>query len=210
MAGPQPNRARRFALPELADDRAGHVIEAFLDGRHARRGRPTPVDDTAPAAANPLGALVPRPDWNEALRRESARGRRYRRHASIVVLAAQPTIGTVDGAPPPVHVTEWLHRVAGPIAHVLRRGVRATDLVTRIGEARFQLLLPESSERAAAALAQRLIGDCEVWLSAAGAPVTLEAAVTGLARDETPEAAVARAWQLLEQGPPEMDEDQDD
>ncbi|HSL97357.1 MAG TPA: hypothetical protein VK831_02180 [Candidatus Deferrimicrobiaceae bacterium] len=206
MASPESSRARRFALPELADERAGHVIEAFLDGRHARRGRPAPVDDAVPAPANPLVALVSRLDWNEALRRESARGRRYRRHAAIVVLAARPAIGTIDGAPPPDHVTEWLRRVAGPVAHVLRRGVRATDLVTRIGEVRFQLLLPESSERAATVLAERLIADCEVWLSAAGAPVTLEAAVTGLARDEAPEAAVARAWQLLDQGPAGADD----
>jgi hypothetical protein len=210
MASPEPSRARRFALPELADDRAGHVIEAFLDGRHARRGRPTPVDGAVQTPANPLVALVSRLDWYEALRRESARGRRYRRHAAIVVLAAQPTIGTTDGAPPPDHVADWLRRVAGPIAHVLRRGIRATDLVTRAGEARFQLLLPESTERAAAALVERLIADCEVWLTAAGAPVVLEAAVTALARDDVPEEAVERAWLLLNQGPAQVDEDPED
>ena len=207
MASPERSRARRFALPELADERAGHVIEAFLDGRHARRSRPTPVEDPAPAPANPLAALASRLDWNEALRREAARGRRYRRHAAIVVLAARPTVGTTDGTEPPEHVADWLRRAAGPIAHVLRRGVRSTDLISRAGEARFQLLLPESGERAAAALAERLIADCEVWLSAAGAPVALEAAVTPLTRDGPPEASVARAWELLDQGPADDDEE---
>lgn len=208
MASPERSRARRFALPELADERAGHVIEAFLDGRHARRNRPTPIDEPAPAPANPLSALASRLDWNEALRREAARGRRYRRHAAIVVLAVQPTVGTANGTEPPEHVGDWMRRVAGPIAHVLRRGVRSTDLVTRIGEARFQILLPESGERAAAALAERLIADCEVWLSVMGAPITLEAAVTPLTRDGPPEESVARAWEALERvehGPAEDD-----
>ncbi len=201
MASPERSRPRRFALPELADDRAGHVIEAFLDGRHTRRSRPGPVEEPAAAPANPLSALASRLDWNEALRREAARGRRYRRHAAIVVLAARPAIGTTDGTEPPDHVADWMRRAAGPIAHVLRRGVRSTDLITRIGEVRFQLLLPESGERAAAALAERLIADCEVWLNAVGAPVMLEAAVMPLTRDGHPEASVARAWELLEQGP---------
>jgi hypothetical protein len=206
MASPERSRPRRFALPELADERAGHVIEAFLDGRHTRRSRPSPVDEPAPISGNSLAGLASRLDWNEALRREAARGRRYRRHAAIVVLAAKPTIGTTEGTEPPDYVVDWMRRAAGPIAHVLRRGVRSTDVITRTGEARFQLLLPESGERAAAALAERLIADCEVWLSAVGAPVMIEAAVTPLTRDGPPEGSVTRAWELLERGGPDDEE----
>jgi hypothetical protein len=204
MATPERSRPRRFSLPELHDDRADHVIEAFLDGRHTRRSRPGSVDEPSASAGNPVVAITPRLDWNEALRREAARGRRYRRHAAIVVLAARPSVGTPEGAELPDHVRDWMRRAAGPIAHVLRRGVRSTDLITRTGETRFQLLLPESGERAAAALAERLIADCEVWLSAVGAPVVLEAAVMPLTRDGHPEATVAQAWELLEQGPMEQ------
>ncbi len=201
MASPDSSRVRRFALPELHDERAGDVIEAFLDGRHARRGRPNPKEEGHHEAPTPLAGLVTRVDWTEALKREAARSRRYRRPASVLVLAARPSIGTTGVGQPPDSVAEWMNRVATPIAHVLRRGIRSSDLATRTGEARFQLLLPESTELAAATLAERLVADCEVWLAATGAPIAVDAAVVALSPDVASEATVASAWGLINRGP---------
>src|SRR3990172_8865785 len=40
MATPESSRARRFSLPDLANDRADEAITAFLTGPSRRRGRP--------------------------------------------------------------------------------------------------------------------------------------------------------------------------
>jgi hypothetical protein len=114
-------------------------------------------------------------------------------------MAARPAVGLPTGEQVPETVSDWLGKVAGPIAHVLRRGVRSSDLVTRTGEARFQLLLPESTELAAAALGERLAVDCEVWLTAIGAPLAVDVAVAPLTPDTPAEDVVARAWSLLEE-----------
>jgi GGDEF domain-containing protein len=40
MAGSESNRARRFALPAMDDERGGESIEAFLEGPNVRKHRP--------------------------------------------------------------------------------------------------------------------------------------------------------------------------
>jgi hypothetical protein len=193
MPVPELNRARRHSLPTLDDDERGtESISAFLSGPQQRRGRP---EGTGTAAmASPFAALETRIAWLEAFQREAARGQRYRRSSAVMVIAGEPTAPTPEA-------TGWMGRVAGPIAHTVKRGTRETDLVTRTGDARFQVLLPETSAPEAAHVAERIVADCEVWLRAIGAPVRLRA-TSAAARDGNLEAALEKALGALASGPP--------
>jgi hypothetical protein len=82
IATSESTRARRFALPDLKDERTGESIEAFLNGRAAKglalRGQ---ASQSADAVA--LRAMPGRQEFNAALERESARAARYDRPAAV-------------------------------------------------------------------------------------------------------------------------------
>jgi GGDEF domain-containing protein len=120
----------------------------------------------------------------DALRREDARQARYRRAASIVIFEAMPLTQTETAE-------DWLARIAGPIAHTVRRAARQTDRVTRASDTRLQVLLPETSEADAARFAQRVLADCAVWLNAMHAPVAVRASAA--AATATSEASLEDA-----------------
>jgi hypothetical protein len=186
MAAPKSTRKRRFALPDLADERAEGVIEAYISS--PERGHRREADGARQPAGgtNPLLALDNRIAWNEALTREDARHRRYRRPSAIVVVGVQPRARAGDP-------DDWLNRLAGPIAHVLRRGARETDLVTRATEGRFQVLLPETSAAEAERFAARVLADCDVWVRAVGAPVDVRVASAAATGEVDLEGALAQA-----------------
>ena len=187
---PASNRARRFSLPDLADERVEASISSFLDGPQHRRGRREPFVAVG-TTANPLAGLETRIAWVDALRRESARSARYRRPAAVMVIAAEPTNASAEAG-------SWLGRMAGPIAQTVHRGLRETDLVTRTGDARFQVLLPETTAPEAATAAERVVGECRVWLEAARAPLTIRAASAATASDTTLDMALERALRALD------------
>jgi GGDEF domain-containing protein len=122
----------------------------------------------------------------EALRRESARSIRYRRHAAVLVVSVEPAIRpqTSDG---------WVSRLVAPIAHSLRRGLRETDLVTRASDARFHVLMPETTAQEAQRVADRIVADCGVWLRALDAPVAVHTSAAATSADLTLEGALAAA-----------------
>jgi len=186
MASPDPNRARRFALPDLDDARAGESIDAFVTGPKRRRGRSGTDLASDGRREDPLVRLDNRITWREALRRESARSERYRRPASVVVLGAElrPGIDESEAS---------MDRLVRPIAHVLSRSSRETDHVTRAGDARFMVLPPETAEEDAAHFAERVVEDCEVWLSATRTPVYLRVTVAAASTEQTLEEAFERA-----------------
>jgi GGDEF domain-containing protein len=187
---PASNRARRFSLPDLADERVDEAISTFLIGPAQRRGRPGPLVPTT-LSSNPFGALENRVAWMEALRRETARSVRYRRPAAVMVIAGNARNDTPEE-------TAWVGRVAGPIAHAIRRGIRETDLVTRTGDARFQVLLPETTGRLAKHIADRVVADCEIWLQAVGAPVVLRSSAAAATPDTSLDAALDRALHVVD------------
>jgi len=189
MATSETNRTRRFSLPDLADERTDEAISAFLSGPEHRRGRPD-GGSVMLADAGPFTSLTGRLAWTEALKRESARNRRYLRPAAIVVIAAGSTANAAAA-------DHWLARVAAPIAHAVRRGVRDADLVTRTATATFQILLPETTELQATRFAERVVADCDVWLRAISAPVHMRAAAAGTSADATIEDALERALQAI-------------
>jgi GGDEF domain-containing protein len=191
MAAPKSTRTRRFALPDLADDRAEGVIEAYISS--PERGHRREADGARQLAGvtNPLLDLDNRIAWNEALKREDARHRRYRRPSAVVVVGVQPRARAGDR-------DDWLNRLAGPIAHVLRRGARETDLVTRATDGRFQVLLPETGATEAERFAARVLADCDVWVRAIGAPVDVRVASAAATGETGLEEALARAVAAIE------------
>lgn len=191
---PPTNRARRFSLPDLADERVEASINSFLDGPQHRRGRREPIV-TVGAVANPLAGLETRIAWMEALRRESARSLRYRRPAAVIVIVAEAATTSTDAM-------GWLGRMAAPIANTIHRGLRDTDLLTRTGDGRFQALLPETTAPEAATVAERVVSECRIWLEAARAPLTIRAVSATAGTDSTLEMALERALKALETSRP--------
>jgi GGDEF domain-containing protein len=216
----ESNRARRFALPSMRDDRTESSIEAFLDGPEVRRGRPRAVaattstsPDAAPIAgangatggpssvarrANPaarrpteLRTLPGRLEWNAAMARESARAARYRRPASVAIVELRHQNAQVD-------VTPFMKSLAGPISRVLREDCRSTDLVARVATSRFQLLLPETNQAGAERLADRLATSCRTYLQTTGSPLAIRVSFAGAGVEESLEDALAHALRAIE------------
>jgi GGDEF domain-containing protein len=136
---PRPRRTRKFALPEHhfdeQGDRTDERIEAFLTKRPARRRRPARSN----RVRHPI-ELETRPDWLIALRHEAARQERYGRPASVLFIElSNPT-----------------DELARCVADTIRAEARETDRAVRFTSTSFRLLLPETGERAARAVAQRI------------------------------------------------------
>jgi hypothetical protein len=186
-------RAPRFSLPEMADQGVDEAISSFLSGPQVRRGRREPTNLLGRGGGS-FGTLETRISWEEALHREAARCARYRRPAAVMVISAAAG-RTADAS-------RWLNRVATPIAHAIHRGIRETDLVTRTGDARFQVLMPETTERQARHVAERIAIDCKVWLEAIEAPVSVRVVSAATATDTTLEMALDKALRAIEASRP--------
>ena len=140
------SRRNRFVLPaDHHDERVGERIEAFLEG-------PQRTTRAGARAARPPGVIrvrttIPmdtRADWDQALRQEDARTLRYGRPASVMV--------AVMRLPP----DEDRDRCASRVGKAIRFEARETDRVARVGPHRFHVLLPETLEADATALAERV------------------------------------------------------
>lgn len=183
----RPRRARKFVLPEHHHDeqegeRADEHIEAFLAPPIApRRRRHKPTGRTR----RPV-ELDTRPDWTAALRHEAARHARYGRPASVLLieLTGRPVSAAVD-------------RIARVVADAIRAEARETDRAVRLGALSFRVLLPETGDRAARVVADRLdrAFDASADAQTLGADLTIEVACP--TRHETLEEALAAAERRL-------------
>ena len=147
-------RRTRFVLPaDHHDERVGERIEAFLEGptTRARRTGRRARSETLRAVRRPI-PMDTRADWDLALRHEDARVARYGRPASVLVVRVRmPVSGAED-------------RYAARVGSALREHARETDRVTRASADRFHVLLPETVEAEAAALAERVRDACTAFL----------------------------------------------
>jgi GGDEF domain-containing protein len=192
----ESTRARRFALPALADERTEESIEAFLHGRGIKGGSRTTAlvarDSHLPEGdAVALRTMPGRAEWNAAVERESQRAARYERPAAVAVLELRPLR-------PSAVIDSWLRAHAAPIGQVLLRQSRASDVVARVGTARFQVLLPETTADAAGEFVERVVGECQERLQALGAPLRLAASVAASTPDLPLRDAVTRAVDSIE------------
>jgi GGDEF domain-containing protein len=203
MATSESTRARRFALPDLEDERTGESIEAFLEGPKVRSGRPAAIAaiavprapdiivGAASRAPGDLRSLPGRLEWNAALERESLRTARYGRPAAVAIVELRP-----DRAG---HLLDpWLKSLVGPIARVLRTDSRATDLVARVASKRFQILLPETTKAGAERVAERVGAGCRAYIESTGAPVAVRISVAGTGLETSLHAALDDALRTIE------------
>lgn len=228
MAASRTTRPRRFALPDLADRRAEEYIEAFLDGPDIRRHRPSqkrsrrhPQGQTGAGTATKVATVEPAPaatahttvvdehttvvarpstdlrtvpgrmDFYAALERESVRAARYNRPAAVAIVELKPDH-------PGQLVDPWIKSLTGPIIRALRGGSRATDLVARVANARFQVLLPETAEAGASRFAERVTTACHASIESTGAPLSIRVSVAVAAPDHPLAEALANALRSIE------------
>ena len=174
---PRPRRTRKFALPEhhydeRTGDRTDERIEAFITKRPTRRRRPAP----STRVRRPI-ELETRPDWLTALRHEAARQERYGRPASVLFIElAAPT-----------------DELARCVADTIRAEARETDRAVRYASASFRVLLPETGDRAARAVAQRIDQAVGVRAAELGADAGVSIDVVSLPGFGSLEEAVADA-----------------
>lgn len=125
---------------ERQAERTDERIEAFLTASPAPRRR----RKASTRVRRPV-ELDTRPDWMAAVRHETARHERYGRPASILLIGL-PQAGHDDG----------LDRLAHAVGDAIRAEARETDRAVRYDATTFRVLLPETGDRAARAVADRL------------------------------------------------------
>jgi len=205
-----------------SDDRAVEAIEAFIEGPSVRRHRP-PVkrrprkgypNTGSVQRAKPPAAVVsaPEPDprrglavhrpidirtlpgrleFGAALERESLRSARYGRPACVAIVELVPERQSQQ-------IDIWVRSLAGPVSRTLRQSARATDLVARTANGRFQVLLPETAEAGAGRFAERISSVCQTSIDATGAPVAIRVTVAVSTPDHSLEEALAHALESIE------------
>jgi GGDEF domain-containing protein len=130
-------------------------------------------------------------EFSLALERESARAARYGRPASVAIVELVPERPNHSG-------DIWLRSLAGPVARTLRAGSRTTDLVARVANARFQVLLPETPETGAGRFAERVSTACQSSIDESGAPVSVRVTIAVATPDHSLQEALTDALQSIE------------
>lgn len=167
------------------DERVGDKIEAFLEGPPVRAGRPRRTKKPRPeilrAVRKPL-PMDPRTDWDAALRHEDARIQRYGRPAAVLVIRLRMTVTGLED------------RFAQRIGALIREHARDTDRVTRAAPDRFHVLMPETHEPEATALAERVRAACAHLLPGQpGADLEILAAAATPVRGQSLQDALRQA-----------------
>ena len=127
------------------------------------------------ATTDPLTGLANRRQFDELAERELARARREGHPVAVVYIdvddlkARNEALGHGAG-----------DDLLGSFADVARRGLRATDVLARMGGDEFALLLPESDGPTAEATVERIRSDLR---AAADPPITFSAGVVAGAVD---------------------------
>ena len=124
------------------------------------------VGESTPSAASrsaPVGRAIPgvedAVEWKRATDAEIVRMARYDHPATIVLVEVDglnrlvAALGTAAG-----------ERVIEATAATIRAEARATDIVARLGPARFGVLMPETNEIVAINFTERVRDICDRWL----------------------------------------------
>jgi GGDEF domain-containing protein len=179
-------RTPKFVLPdhhhdERQGERADEHIEAFLTTTVPRRRRPK----AAGRIRRPV-ELDTRPDWLAAVRHEGARLARYGRPASVLLIELR------NGSPAPS-----IDPLARAVADAIRAEARETDRAVRFGAHSFRMLLPETGDLAARAVADRLDRTFGATAEARTHGATLSIDVASPGRNASLEDALAEAERRL-------------
>ncbi len=203
LEGPKVRRGRRrpvAAAPEGAESAGTSAPGAARVAEGGAASRPEPgatnrslpaVIPSGPRPTTDIRTLPGRLEWNAALDRESTRSARYGRPAAVAIVE-------IRSERPTQSVDPWLRTIAGPLSRVLRQDSRATDLVARVANTRFQILLPETSETGAECLAERIASGCRTYIETTDAPVTVRVTVAANGLADSLQDALAHALRSIE------------
>jgi len=126
--------------------------------------------------------------WRRLLVAEVSRSARYGRPLTIVLLDVDGLQESLGAWGP-----EVTRRTLRETAQALRRMARTSDYCTRIGAARFGILLTETGEIEAINFVERVRERCSKSLPLAGKPVRLAFGWASPRAGETPDDVVRRA-----------------
>jgi GGDEF domain-containing protein len=185
------------AGPNDKSDETPKSSEAATNGASASASTavvPAPDSAATTYAVRPVTDIrtIPgRLEFNTALERESMRAARYGRPAAVAIVELVPV--RVNQA-----IDIWLRSLAGPVSRTLRQSTRATDLVARVANARFQVLLPETPQTGAGRFAERVTSACQTSIDETGAPVSVRVTIAAATPEHSLHEALTSALQSIE------------
>lgn len=132
---------------------------------------------------------VPQPLLGTVVNTEVKRCRRTGRPMSVV-LCEIDNFGKLDGN----YGYGSAQQASQQVGDLIRSSAREIDVVTRISDSQFGLLLPETEDMSAAVLAERLRTAISRWSPQAGVPLTASFGVAGWREDRD---ILGDAWMAL-------------
>lgn len=175
----RPNRGRPLAVgPAGQPDR--------------RRATPTAGTPVEPPI-DPLTGFLSGCGWQAILRREEGRLERYGQPVTLLVTEIDG-FGLIADRFGDVAA----ERLIVPVAAAIRNNTRASDILARVGRARFVALLAETPEVAASGHVARVRGACNSWFEEGGLSARLAAGWAQPARGRPFGEALAVAEARLE------------
>ena len=121
---------------------------------------------------------VDAPGFEPAIDQETKRCRRSGRPMSVV-LCEIDSLSKIVSEHGPAAGESADHQ----LGDLLRSSAREIDLVSRLGDGRYGILLPETPDRSAAVVAERLRVAIARWSPQSGVPMTASFGVAGWAED---------------------------
>ena len=165
----RPRRSPRDAGRSGDEDQPVKAGSRTGSGRYSGRGSAAPHRDRPAATTRTpgtrgmspalAGTLIERHEWERLVANEARRQRRYGRPSAIVVLELDGVQAVTGHAGRKV-----IERVAASCGDALVSVARASDRITRLGDARFAVLLREAGETGAVRFAARASATCDPWL----------------------------------------------
>jgi diguanylate cyclase (GGDEF)-like protein len=146
----------RFGRPAELPSAPRPMIGVFMEPPHGQH-------QTDPQTGLELAAT-----WDRWLLEEDARTRRYRRPTTIVVVEIDGLDRLVERLGPAA-----ADRLISPVAETLRKHGRRTDLIARLGKARFGAILVETDEVQAINYIERVRSAADLWLAAGAVALRL-------------------------------------
>jgi diguanylate cyclase (GGDEF)-like protein len=185
-------RSSAAARPRSAGDAADPGAPWFPANRAGiySSGASSPASLTV--ASDAATGLDVGPAWARWLSEEEARIRRFHRPSTIVLVELSGLERLADRLG-----DEAAQRLLPPIAMTMRRELRASDHLARLGPTRFGAILTETDEIRAINYVERIRSACDVWLEAGAVMLRLSVGWAEISPDSPADVALPEAERRL-------------
>jgi diguanylate cyclase (GGDEF)-like protein len=144
------------------------------------------------ASSDPATGLDVGPVWTRWLNEEEARIRRFHRPSTIVIVELSGLDRLADRLGDDV-----AQRLIPPIGLTMRRELRASDHLARLGPTRFGAILTETDEVRAINYIERIRSACDIWLEAGAVMLRLSVGWAEISPDSPADVALPEAERRL-------------